>query len=121
MALFPLLIFLARSLFASPLELMAEILALRQQLAILNRTAKRPILRSQDRLFWIILARFWQDWRSALLIVKPETIIKWHRQGIALKKLVRIITNWVSAEYDTNRIYEVEFGYGAISTSCLRA
>jgi hypothetical protein len=48
---------------------MAEILALRQQLAILNRTAKRPTLRFQDRLFWIILAGFWRDWRSALLIV----------------------------------------------------
>jgi putative transposase len=63
---------------------MAEILALRQQLAILNRTAKRPSLRFQDRLFWIALARFWQDWRSALHIVKPETVIKWHRQGFRL-------------------------------------
>jgi hypothetical protein len=79
MALFPLLLSLARSLFAPRLELMAEILALRQQLAILNRTAKRPSLHFQDRLFWVTLARFWQDWRSALLIVKPETVIKWHR------------------------------------------
>ena len=63
---------------------MAEILALRQQLAILNRTAKRPSLRFQDRLFWIVLARFWKSWRSALLIVKPETVIKWHRQGFRL-------------------------------------
>ena len=75
MALFPLLFFLAGSFFAPRLELMAEILALRQQLAILNRTAKRPSLRFQDRLFWIALARFWRDWRSALLIVKPETVI----------------------------------------------
>jgi len=80
MALFPLLLSLVRSLFAPRLELMAEILALRQQLAILNRTAKRPTLRFQDRLFWIALAGFWKDWRSALLIVKPETVIKWHRQ-----------------------------------------
>jgi hypothetical protein len=63
---------------------MAEILALRQQLAILNRTAKRPSSRFQDRLFWIALSRFWRDWRSALLIVKPETVIKWHRQGFRL-------------------------------------
>src|SRR5215468_7470362 len=75
MALFPLLFFLAGSFFAPRLELMAEILALRQQLAILNRTAKRPSLRFQDRLFLIALARFWRDWRSALLIVKPETVI----------------------------------------------
>jgi hypothetical protein len=53
MALFPLLLSLARSLFAPRLELMAEILALRQQVAILNLTAKRPTLYFQDRLFWI--------------------------------------------------------------------
>ena len=80
MALFPFLLLLARSFFAPRLELMAEILALRQQLAILNRTAKRPSLSFQDRLFWVTLAKCWQDWRSALLIVKPETVIKWHHQ-----------------------------------------
>jgi len=63
---------------------MAEILALRQQLDILNRIAKWPSLRFQDRLFWVILARFWQSWRSALLIVKPETVINLHRQGFRL-------------------------------------
>ena len=84
MALFPFLLLLARSFFAPRLELMAEILALRQQLAILNRTAKRPSLRFQDRLFCVTLAKCWQDWRSALLIVKPETVIKWHRQGFQL-------------------------------------
>ena len=84
MTLFPLLFSLARSFFAPRLELMAEILALRQQLAILNRTANLPSLRFQDRLFWGALAKCWQDWRSALLIVKPETVIKWHRQGFRL-------------------------------------
>jgi hypothetical protein len=84
MALFPLLFSLASSFFAPRLELMAEILALRQQLAILNRTSKRPSLRFQDRLFWIALARFWQELRSALLIVKPKTVIKWHSQGFRL-------------------------------------
>lgn len=84
MALFPLLLTLARSFFAPRMELMAEILALRQQLAILNRTTKRPSLRFRDRLFWIALASFWQSWRSALLIVKPETAIKWRRQCFRL-------------------------------------
>src|SRR5262244_2370144 len=84
MALFPLFFSFVRSFFTPRLELTAEILALRQQLAILNRTAKRPSLRFQDRLFWIALARFWPNWRSALLIVKPETVIKWHRQGFRL-------------------------------------
>src|SRR5499426_1610834 len=84
MTLFPLLFSLARSFFAPRLELIAEVLALRQQLAILNRTTKRPSLRFQDRLFWIALAKIWQGWRSALLIVKPETVSKWHRQGFQL-------------------------------------
>src|SRR5262245_59364965 len=84
MALFPHLFSLARSFFAPRLEMMAEILALRQQLAILNRTDKRPSLRFQDRLFCGALAKCWQDWRSALLIVKPETVIKWRRQGFRL-------------------------------------
>jgi putative transposase len=84
MALFPLIFSLARSLFAPRLELMVEILALRQQLAILNRTTKRPSLRFQDRLFWATLLRFWRDWRSAPLIVKLEAVIKWHRQGFRL-------------------------------------
>src|SRR5262245_3084723 len=84
MALFPFLLLLARSFFAPRLDLMVEILALRQQLAILNRTAKPPSLRFQDRLFWIALSQFWNGWRSALLIVKPETVIKWPRQGFRL-------------------------------------
>ena len=84
MPLFPFLLTLARSFFVPRVKLMAEILALRQQLAILNRTAKRPSLRFQDRLFWVTLAKCWQDWRSALLIFKPETVIKWHRQGFRL-------------------------------------
>src|SRR5215510_4689621 len=57
MPLFPFLLILARSFFVPRVELMAEILALRQQLAILNRTTKRPSLRFRDRLFWIALAR----------------------------------------------------------------
>ena len=84
MPLFPFLLTLARSFFVPRVELMAEILALRQQLAILNRTTKRPSLRFRDRLFWIVLARFWQSWRSPLLIVKPDTVIKWHCQGFRL-------------------------------------
>ena len=67
MALFPLFLSHVRSFFAPRLELMAEILALRQQLAILNRTTKRPSLRFQDRLFWVTFARFWRNWRSAHL------------------------------------------------------
>jgi putative transposase len=84
MNLFPALLSGLRALFTPRLELVAENLALRQQLAILHRTAKLPRLRPQDRLFWATLSSLWKDWRSALLIVKPETVVKWHRQGFQL-------------------------------------
>jgi len=64
--------------------LVAENLALRQQLAVLHRGTPRPKLRWRDRLFWACLSRLWSGWRSALLIVKPETVVRWHRQGFRL-------------------------------------
>jgi putative transposase len=73
-----------RSLFVSRLSLAAEILVLRQQLLVLNRTVKRPKLRQRDRLFWVYLSRLWKDWRDALIIVKPDTVIKWHRESFRL-------------------------------------
>ena len=61
----------------------AEIIALRHQLTVLQRTQrpKRLILNCADRCLWVWLSRVWPGWRSALLIVKPETVIGWHRQG----------------------------------------
>jgi len=73
-----------RALFASRAELAAENLALRHQLSVLTRSVKRPIVRQRDRIFWAWLSRIWSAWRSALLIVKPETVIRWHRQGLRL-------------------------------------
>ena len=63
-------------------SMQVEILALRHQLAVLERrTTKRPRLRTADRLLWVILSRLWAPWRSALVIVKPETVISWQRKG----------------------------------------
>jgi putative transposase len=73
-----------RSLIAPRLTLATEILALRQQLAVLNRSIKRPQFNRRDRFFWVMLSRLWKNWREALIIVKPETVIKWHRQGFRL-------------------------------------
>ena len=72
---------LLRSLLVPRLVLVTENLALRQQLVVLRRSANRRRLRHRDRLFWIALSQLWQNWRSILVIVKPETVIKWHRQG----------------------------------------
>ena len=65
-------------------ELALENLALRQQLAALRYQAKRPRVRKRDRVFWAILSRIWTNWRSALLIVQPDTVVRWHRQGFRL-------------------------------------
>jgi putative transposase len=63
--------------------LQAENIALRHQLTVLLRTQepKRPVLKAADRCLWVWLSTLWSAWRSALRIVKPETIIGWHRQG----------------------------------------
>lgn len=62
-------------------DLVVENLALRQQLAVFTRTGKKPKLKIQDRFFWVWLSKVWKDWPSVFLIVKPNTIIKWHRMG----------------------------------------
>ncbi len=72
------------ALFRRQAELAAEILALRQQLAVLEHTSKRPRLRKSDRIFWAWLSRLWSNWRSVLVIVQPETVIRWHQQGFRL-------------------------------------
>ena len=62
-------------------SLALENLALRHQLVILQRSVKRPRLSSVDRGFWVWLRRVWTDCDSVLLIVKPETVVRWHRAG----------------------------------------
>ena len=64
--------------------LAAENLALRQQLAVLRQSVKRPELRRRDRVFWVWLSRLWKDWRSVLVIVQPETVVRWHQLGFRL-------------------------------------
>jgi putative transposase len=77
--------------FRSRLALQIEILALCHQLNVLHRsTDARRQLRNSHRVFWVCLSRLWPNWRSALLIVKPKTVIRWHRQGF------RICWRWKS-------------------------
>jgi putative transposase len=79
-----LLVGFLRSLFIHRETLILENLALRQQLAAYKRTSKRPRLRMFDRAFWVGLSKLWRKWSTALVIVKPETVIRWHRQGFKL-------------------------------------
>ena len=73
-----------RDTFRSRVALQLEVLALRQQLATMKRSASRSSLRSADRLFWVLLSRLWPAWRATLVIVRPETVITWHRKGFRL-------------------------------------
>src|SRR4249920_3149745 len=61
-------------------QVVLENLALRQQLRVFTRDTKRPRLRRWDRLFWTVLVTIWKDWKSALVIVRPETVIGWQRR-----------------------------------------
>lgn len=81
-----------RSLLRTQHELALENLALRQQIAALKRRHLRPKLTFADRLFWVIVSRFWPNWQSALHIVQPATVVRWHRQGF------RYFWRWKSRE-----------------------
>src|SRR6202047_143277 len=74
-----------RTLARSRAALHLEILALRHQLDVLQRT-RRPRVRlaKTDRWLWVVLARLWTGWRTALVIVRRETVIAWHRRGFRL-------------------------------------
>jgi putative transposase len=61
--------------------LIADNLCLRQQLLVLQRRKPRPGLEDTHRRFWVLARRWFVDWRTSLLIVKPETVLRWHRQG----------------------------------------
>jgi len=70
--------------FRSSAALQIEVLALRHQLTVLQLSVKRPKLTAVDRFFWVWLLEFWSDWRTALILIKPETLIAWHRKGLRL-------------------------------------
>ena len=84
MAVLKLMGALLRGLLTSRAAMVAENLALRQQLGVLQRSCERPRLRRRDRVFWVWLSRLWPDWKPLLVIVHPATVIEWHHQGFKL-------------------------------------
>src|SRR5712692_1218591 len=65
--------------------LQLEVLALRHQLQVLERSRPQRLrLTRADRLLWVWFSHTWTEWRAALVIVKPDTVIAWHRQGFRL-------------------------------------
>ena len=71
-------------------DIALENLALRQQLAVFKRKCPRPRLRGTDRFFWVWLSRSWKDWHRVLIIVRPETVVAWHRKDF------RLFWTWIS-------------------------
>src|SRR4051794_8668543 len=73
------------SLLTSRTALQLENIALRHQIGVLQRSAKKRLqLHNSDRLFWVGVSQVWSEWRSALVIVKPDTVITWHRKAFRL-------------------------------------
>ena len=70
-----------------------EILALRQQVVVLKRKRPRPVM-SWDRVFWTTLRRLWSRWSDVVVIVKPETVVRWHRAGFRLLALAIPPSGW---------------------------
>jgi len=85
-----LLLGLFRRSFYSRRDLLLENLALRQQLLAMQRRKPKPRLARLDRLFWIVVRRLWPQWKQGLVIVTPETVVRWHRAGF------RLYWNWIS-------------------------
>jgi len=61
--------------------LVVENLLLRQQLGVALRAHPHPRLRRRDRLFWVVVRHLWAGWRRHLVLVRPETVLRWHRRG----------------------------------------
>jgi putative transposase len=76
--------------------LQLEVLALRHQLRVLQRAHPHRLpLTRVDRLLWVWLSQAWNQWRTALVIVKPETVIAWHRRGFVSSGRGRAGLGWV--------------------------
>ena len=83
MAMIRFVLLTVRDLGRSRARLHLELLAARHQLYVLERTrSRRARLYALDRWLWVRLSRIWVDWRRALVIVEPATVIAWHRRGL---------------------------------------
>jgi hypothetical protein len=76
--------FLFTRLFCPRRDLLLENLALRQQLGVFKRKHPRPPFGAADKLFWVMLRQVWVGWERALILIQPETVVRWHRKGFGL-------------------------------------
>src|SRR5271163_3053583 len=100
---------LARA-FHSRRSIVLENIALRQQLAVLKRRRPRPRLDLLDKLFWVAARRFWSEWKQALIVVTPETVVRWHRAGFCLYwKLISRVRTRVGRRQTSKEIRQLIF------------
>jgi hypothetical protein len=85
-----LLPFLFARFFRSRRDLLLENVALRQQLGVLKQRHLRPRFATPDKFFWVMLRRLWPGWKQALILIQPETVVRWHRAGF------RLYWTWIS-------------------------
>jgi hypothetical protein len=92
-----LLLRLPATILQSRRDLLLENLALRHQLLVLTRSAKRPRLNPLDRAFWAWLSHIWDGWRIPLRFAQPDSVIRWHRKGF------RLFWRWKSRPHKVGR------------------
>ena len=73
-----------RRLFRNRRDLIFENFVLRQQLTVLKRRRSRPALNLFDKLFWVAVSRVWSRWKQSIIVVTPETVVRWHRAGFRM-------------------------------------
>src|SRR5208283_4939968 len=100
-------------LFRGRQSLLLDNLALRQQLVMLKRRHPRPSLGLLDKLFWVIARRVWSGWKQALLVVTPETVVRWHRAGFRMYwRLISRVRRQVGRKQTPKEIRELIFPDG---------
>jgi putative transposase len=97
-------------LFRERRSLLLENLALRQQLVALKRRDPRPSLGPFDKLFWVIARRVWSAWKQSLIIVTPETVVRWHRTGFRMYwRLISAVRRQVGRRPTPKEVRELIF------------
>jgi putative transposase len=91
-------------------SLVLENVVLRQQLAVLKRRHPRARLNVFDKLFWVAVSRFWSQWKQSLIVVTPETVVRWHRAGFRLYwKMISRVRRQVGRKQTPKEIRELIF------------
>lgn len=97
-------------LFRARRDLVFENIVLRQQLAALKRRRPRPRLGMLDKLFCVLARRFWSAWKQALIVVTPETVVRWHRAGFHLYwKLISKVRRPIGRRQTPKHVRELIF------------